>query len=250
VSAANDSKPDLEVSLGGGRPPDFRTSGLPDFLLFQLADSAFPAGGFVHSGGIEAAQQCGLVGADTLADWLIDALDQAGHAILPLVGAGWDAAGLSSMALHEVDLLADAWLTNHVAHRASKAQGQAWLGAVVAAFPRPALYEAKRLVRAGETPGHFAPWFGATLFQLDQGRDDTRHLFLFLHLRGLVSAAVRLALIGPLAAQRLQADLAPVMKRVLATTSHFTTDDLANLQPLHDLTHTYHDRLYSRLFNT
>ena len=31
------------------------------FLLLQLADSAFPTGGFAHSGGLEAAYQLGEI---------------------------------------------------------------------------------------------------------------------------------------------------------------------------------------------
>jgi urease accessory protein len=32
-----------------------------DWLLWQLADSAFPTGGFAHSGGLEAAWQHGEI---------------------------------------------------------------------------------------------------------------------------------------------------------------------------------------------
>ena len=220
----------------------------PLWRLLQLADSAFPAGGFVHSGGIEAAHQCGLLNADSLADWLIDALDQAGHAALPLVSVGWN-AGLSNE-LGSIDTIADAWLTNHVANRASRAQGQGWIAAVTAAFPDEVLSASKRRLRSGESPGHFAPWFGATAHHLDLEQRQTQHLFLFLHLRSLMSAAVRLALIGPLAAQRLQAELSPYVEQVLDTCAAFGLDDLATVQPLHDLAHATHDRLYSRLCNT
>jgi urease accessory protein len=223
-------------------------NGCPDFLLLQLADSAFPAGGFVHSGGLEAAWQLGLVTADSLADWLTDALDQAGHGVLPLVGVGWDA--VSETDVCAVDAYADAWITNHVAARASRAQGPAWIAAIAAAFPAPDIAAMKRLLRQGSTPGHFAPWFGASLRAIGVGRSDALRLFLFLHLRGLVSAAVRLSLVGPLAAQRIQAQLAPQALAVLAACADLGLDDLANLQPLHDCAHGHHDRLYSRLFNT
>ena len=35
---------------------------MPDWLIWQVADSTFPAGGFAHSGGLEAAWQAGLLG--------------------------------------------------------------------------------------------------------------------------------------------------------------------------------------------
>jgi urease accessory protein len=75
-------------------------------------------------------------------------------------------------------------------------------------------------------------------------------LFLFLHLRGNISTAIRLGRIGPLEAQRLQARLTPALERVWGSCAHLSLADLATTAPLQDLAHGHHDRLYSRLFTT
>jgi urease accessory protein len=233
-------------SAGFSRPGPPASAGISPLHLFQLADSAFPSGGFVHSGGLESAWQLGLVDADHLQEWLIDACDQLAHGLLPLVGE----AHADTTPLAELDRLTDAWLTSHVANRASRAQGQAWMGAVAAAFPDTAIDELKLRLRHGDLLGHAAPCLGATLRLLGCDRATTRRLVLFLHLRSLVSAAIRLGIIGPLAAQRLQAELTTTVEDLLAATDHLGYEDLATVQPLHDLAQQHHDRLYSRLFAT
>lgn len=218
-----------------------------DPLLLQLADSAFPVGGFVHSAGLEAAVQAGVLDAGGLASWLHDALWQAGHVQLPLVAAAWDGGDLAHL-----DDLAEALTSTVPANRASRAQGSAWIATAAAVFAgeRPALAELKRALRAGRWRGHAAPAFGRVCALLGVAREDCRGLFLFCHLRTLASVAVRLGLVGPLEAQRIQAGLAGVQAAVLAACAGLGPDDCTATAVVHDLAHAQHDRLYSRLFAT
>jgi urease accessory protein len=60
-----------------------------DWLLWQLADSAFPTGGFAHSGGLEAAWQHGEIrGADDLSSFLETYMCQTATSMIPFVNAG------------------------------------------------------------------------------------------------------------------------------------------------------------------
>src|SRR5215813_7807729 len=97
-----------------------------DWLVWQLVDSAFPAGGFAHSFGLEAAWQQGEVDAASLPAFVRDGIEQAGHNSLPFAMAAYDDP--SSLALF--DERCDAFLRNPVANRASRVQGRAWLGAI------------------------------------------------------------------------------------------------------------------------
>jgi len=229
-----------------------------DWLLWQLADSAFPTGGFAHSSGLEAAWQHGEVrNRAELISWIEGSLQQLGHAALPFVTAAFD----SPEQIGEFDLLCDAFTTNHVANRASRVQGRAFLAAAERIF---GVGQASRLsqsqiedslkLKTGATPvlrfAHFAPVFGACLHRIGVSREITMRMFFFNHLRGLFAAAVRLNIVGPMEAQMLQHRLSSKAEEIMRRCERLTLDDLAQTSPLLDLWQGAHDRLYSRLFQS
>ena len=218
-----------------------------DWLVLQLADSAFPTGGFAHSGGLEAAWQLGAVrDAAALEDFVDAALWQAGHAVLPLANAAFDGA----LPLAELDARCDAFLSNHVANRASRIQGRSLAAAFEGSFPTPAVLALDRAVREARLRRHYAPLLGAFPRALGVERGAMQRLALFVALRGVVSAAVRLGIVGPHAAQGLQLRRHATLDRVLARCAALGADDLAQPAPLIDLFQSTHDRLYSRLFQS
>ncbi|HKY21381.1 MAG TPA: urease accessory UreF family protein [Vicinamibacterales bacterium] len=216
-------------------------------LVWQLIDSSFPAGGFAHSGGLEAGVQHGLV-ADSagVLSFARHALAQAGRSALPLVTA----AHREPASLPELDRLSDVFITNPVANRASRAQGRAFLTSVARSFPRSNVSSIQHTVRAEDLCPHFAPMFGAVLEALAIDRADTQRAFLFITVRGVSSAAVRLGLIGAYEAQEAQAVLAPEIERTIQRCGGLAAVDIAQTAPLIDLCQSTHDRLYSRLFQS
>jgi urease accessory protein len=220
------------------------------WLLLQLADSAFPTGGFAHSSGLEAAAQLGEVGtAADLALFVDDALAQAGNLALPFIGAAHDAPAR----LAELDAACDALLTSHVANRASRTQGRAFAATCARVFDAPpagplaALDDACRTRRVH---AHLAPVLGAATRALGVSRDDALALHLHATLRGLSSAAVRLGLTGPHEAQRLVHERAATLDRVLAAGRDLAPGDAHQTAPLLEIFGMAHDRLYSRLFQS
>lgn len=220
-----------------------------DWLCWQLLDSAFPAGGFSHSGGLEAAWRQGLLVAEAgggISGFLSISLQQAARSWVPL-----------ALAVHEdikqhitVDRACQAFLSNHVARQASRQQGLSFLRAGLEAFGGDELVAMDELVRAGQAFGHYAPVFGGVCLALGLPRRRSAELVLFLELRTQLSAAVRLGITGPMAAQRLQAGLADTIAECVEVGLATGLDQLQQVAPMLELAQMNQDRLYTRLFQS
>jgi len=206
------------------------------WLVWQLVDSAFPAGGFAHSYGLEAAYQQGEVDRASLPSFARDAIAQAGHGGLPFALAAFD----DPASIGLIDERCDAFLRNPVANRASRVQGRAWLGAVRRAFDGVDIHDAPHR--------HVAPAFGASMSELGIARMDAARMFLFGVARGTLSAAVRLGITGTNDAQRILAERSEDLDRTIRRCANLAIDEAAQTSPLIDLWQASHDRLYSRLF--
>ena len=230
--------PVAAINLGPSRPGPSGQPADSDWLLWQLMDSAFPTGGFAHSAGLEAAWQHGEIRhRDHLLSFAEAGLLQLGHAALPFVTT----AHAEPDRVAELDRLCDVFTSNHVANRASRLQGRAFLTAAQKIFE----------VSLSESPFlHIAPVFGASLRQLNVTGETAARLFFFSHLRSVLAAAVRLNIVGPMEAQILQRRLSPVADKIIADCGALTVDDIAQTSPLLDLWQGAQDRLYSRLFQS
>lgn len=219
-----------------------------EWLIWQLADSAFPTGGFAHSSGLEAAWQHGEIrSAEELVSFASTTLRQLKKAAIPFVTA----THADPAKLMDVDQLFDAFTPNHVANRASRKQGQALLLAVRRIFIR--FHDRPELVNASGSStycSHLAPLFGAALRLLDVPIETTVRLFVFGQLRGVLAAAVRLNIVGPMEAQTIQHDLGKLAGEVVSTGLCLGLEDVAQTAPLLDIWQGGQDRLYSRLFQS
>ena len=217
----------------------------PDWLAWQIADSAFPTGGFAHSWGLEAAWQQGEVpDENALAGFLRQSLWQAGFGMLPLLTTAYQ----SPDRFEVLDGLCDAFLINPVANRASRVQGRTWLATCGRIWPgdRVAAIDA----RARGLAGHAAPTMGVVLRAVGVPCATSQRIGLYLAARGVLAAAVRLGIAGGYAAQRIQFEAMADLEAVMARCGGLDERDLAQTAPVIDLLQSAHDRLYSRLFQS
>jgi urease accessory protein len=226
---------------------DNDSASISDLLLWQLADATFPSGGLAHSGGLEAAVRWGEVrdSADLLR-LLPDQLTQIAHSMVPLVRC----VHAEPTRFGEVDRLCHAMLSNHVANRASRAQGKSLAMAAAAAFDRPAIAELARPTSGDPRHMHLAPTFGVIVAALGLLGDTAIRLFLYIALRSLISSAVRLNVVGPLEAQAIQYQLGSAVESLVGRSANFGLGDAAQTAPTLDLLQATQDRLYSRLFQS
>jgi urease accessory protein len=214
-----------------------------EFVTWQLVDSAFPTGAFAHSWGLEAAWQHGEIGdVAALRRFVEAAVQQTAHGVVPFVNAAYRAPDRWP----ELDELADAFLTNTVANRVSRQQGRTLLTTAARVWPATDLVQLKA-VSAGLC-AHFAPVAGAVFRRIGLSLPTSRRIVLFSAARSVLSAAVRLGVVGSYEAQGLQLESAPFLEAQSERCADFDEHDIALVAPIPDLLQAAHDRLYSRLF--
>ncbi|KAK4701028.1 urease accessory protein, partial [Phenoliferia sp. Uapishka_3] len=268
--------------------------GQEEFLLLLLSDSNLPTGGFVSSSGLESHIQHGLLQSppkDGLVDFIRASLDSYAKLQVPFMaevhrlveslreasltsgekGKGTelerDDAVLGRVV--ELDNELSAMMLNHVARRASTAQGVALLTLYQRSFDIESEVGVGKLVarlragiRAGECSGYQTVGFAVLAAGLGVTLASSTNLFLFLHARSLLSSAVRLNAVGPYVSHRLLLhDVGPMVEEAVLFyegtknkggrwDEEGDEDGPATTWPLGEILGTRHELLHSKIFNS
>jgi len=216
-----------------------------DWQVWQVVDSAFPVGVFAHSWGLEAAWHSGYIDSDaTLQQFLRDSIQQTGWSMLPLLNSAY----LEPVRLNELDTLADAFLTNSVTNRASRVQGRTLVTTASRIWPSQALADLE--LKAANGSAHVAPLSGVVFRIIGLSHEIAQKAMLYGAARGILSAAVRLGVVGSYQAQRMQHEAGHWLDATLERCAGLDAEALCQTAPILDLLQGTHDRLYSRLFQS
>jgi len=222
--------------------------------LFAWLSPAYPVGAFAYSHGLEWAVECGDVSdGASLQNWLEQILEYgSGRNDALLFAAVWRAVQAQDMAqdmarVREIAELAAALTPSRERRLESLQQGAAFRDATSAAWPHPLF------AQACEAMGAQAPYvvcFAAAVGAHGLPLRPALEGFLAAFAANLVSAAVRLSLVGQTEGQSVLARLAPLAARVAQEGEAGDLDDLGGSAFRVDLASLRHETQYSRLFRS
>ncbi len=205
--------------------------------LSRWLSPAFPVGAFAWSHGIEAAVAAGRIdGAAGLAAWLSDLLDHGSLAADAVVVA---AAHAQVLPLPEIDAEARAFAAAAARLEETAEQGAAFC----------------RTLRDSGGPDLGADLVypvavGAAARAAGLCPDLTVTLFLQAAAANLVSAAIRLSVLGQTEGQRVLAGLTPQIGAAAARAAEGDLDRLVSTAFLSDVAAMAHETLQPRLFRS
>lgn len=210
-----------------------------DPRAFQLADSAFPVGGYAHSFGLETLVRQGEVTKDNFGAYLRGLLEhQAGPCDQVFMLAAYDRP-------EEAEALSELY----GCHR------------LVPEFYKGSLMMGKRVLqvghklcgdpRIGELNGrevHYPVAFGALARTLGIPREDASAAFLYSLASSATSAAVRLIPLGHDAAQTVLHEALGLLPAIYLEYGQTEPEDAWQFSPELDVAGIEHETLYTRLF--
>lgn len=213
--------------------------------LLLLADGRFPAGGYAHSGGLEASIVAGRITSTAdLAAFLVGRVGTVG-----LVSAAFAAAACAGFddpaRLAALDTEFDARTPSPANRAASRALGRQLCRTLARMAP------AAGIDRLGRAP-HQPLAFGAAAAAFAVGPADAALAALHEAVTGPATAAVRLLAIDPFEVHAVLGSLTGLLDELAATAAGYARADPADLPacaaPLLDVAAEHHHRAQGRLF--
>jgi urease accessory protein len=227
-------------------------SGVSEHQLRLLAwfSPSYPVGAFAYSHGLEWAQEAGqIVDADGLRAWLTDLVEHgAGRQDSILLAASWRAVMEDDWAaLASVAELALAMASSSERRMETVTQGNAFILASRAAHDCAA-FDAFAAAWDEDVPYPVAVAVAGAGHRVPL--EELLPAFGLGFVANLVSAAVRLGILGQTDGQKVLAALMPAVAALARAARHSGLDDLGACAFRSDVASLRHETQYSRLFRS
>jgi urease accessory protein len=209
----------------------------------------FPVGAFAYSHGLEWAHEAGDISdADDLRDWLATLVERGAlHNDAILLGAAYRAAlQRDANRLCEMNELALAMATSRERRLETTTQGNAFLLAIRKSWPCATL----DLIDAREEDIAYPVAVALAAVGHNLPLAATLDMFCLGFVSNLVSAAIRLGIVGQTDGQRVIAALMPVIRDTAQGCASKDLDDLGGSAFRSDLASLRHETQYTRLFRS
>lgn len=238
----------LPIDPSARREPPVETASLLKLVVWM--SPAFPIGAFAYSHGLEWAAETGHVKSrDSLQAWLADllALGSIPNDMM-LLAAAWRAtAARDAENLRQAAELALALQPGAERHLETVTQGNAFAKTVKEAWPCDA---ALWLDEAWPDDVALPVAVGVSAAGHGIALDAVLPAYGTAFVTNLVSAAIRLSVVGQTDGQRIIADLLPVIRAASDKAAASTLDDIGSATWSADLASLHHETQYTRLFRS
>jgi urease accessory protein len=217
------------------------------YRLLAWTSPAFPTGAFSYSHGLEAAAADGAVhDRATLEAWIAATVAHgSGRVDADILRDAWRAASVSDdAALAEVNRRGVAYRATAELALESSQQGAAFAAAYGAAWGGSG---------GSHEPDHMAchaAIFGAAASRAGIILEDALTAYLLAFAANLMSAGLRLGIVGQTDGQRILAAMEPVVAAAVAASLTREPEDFGSATFALDLASMAHETLYSRLFRS
>lgn len=218
-------------------------------LLYQLADSAFPIGGFAYSCGLESAvKQSFVYDQESLRAYLHSYSQQILSLDLPFITSSFLLNSGYEEALIKMAKCYSAMLLNPSIQKSGAVIGRNWLRICQQLTNIQALEQIETVLTKAKLSCDFTVIYGLSMKIMGYDLLQTKNLYFYMMLRDQISALIRLNVSGPTRAH----------EELFYFLNHYNTL-IENLEPTNyelaykttyslEIVQLTHDRIWSKLF--
>jgi urease accessory protein len=221
------------------------------FLLLQLADSAFPVGGFAYSSGLESAVKQGFIlSLEDLRNYLITFATQVISFDFPFICSSHD-FHIRADEENEVSILQASYramLLNPPLHKVTCITGSNWIKIMKQLVLNERMTTLDNMLASKKTGYEFPVVFGLSMKAAAFTLQQTLYLFFYMSLRDQASAMIRLSVTGPFMAHKEFKSVLDLFTTRIKNFKKIPYTQSVKSAYLLELAQLSHDRVYSKLF--